>query len=44
MLNKLDDYLYDIARVKYDVNLDLNESRRLIEKVVELAEYNHDSI
>lgn len=44
MSDKLDDYLYDIVGVKYGVDLNVDKSRRVIEKVIELAKYNHDSI
>ena len=44
MMNKIDDYIYDIVRGEYDIDIDSENSRKLIEKAIELADYNHDSI
>ena len=40
MMNALDDYLYDTVRGEYGVVLEAEASRKLIERAVELAEYN----
>lgn len=44
MMNKIDDYIYDIVRGEYDIDIDSENSRVLIEKAIELAEYNHEVI
>jgi type I restriction enzyme, R subunit len=42
MTNKLDDYLYDVVRGAYDVELTSEEVRDMIERVMALAENNHE--
>ena len=44
MTNNIDDYIYDIVRGEYDIDIDSDTSRKLIEKAIELAEYNHEAI
>lgn len=44
MMNKIDDYIYDIVRNEYNIDIDSEQSRTLIEKAIELAEYNHEII
>ncbi|MEZ4179962.1 MAG: hypothetical protein R3B41_00370 [Candidatus Doudnabacteria bacterium] len=44
MMNKIDDYLYDVARVEYDLDLSPEASKEVIEKAVQLAENNHKII
>lgn len=44
MMNKIDDYMYDIVRNEFDIDINSEDSRKLIEKAIELAEYNHQVI
>lgn len=44
MKNKVDDYLYDVVRAQYGLELDLEVTKQIIEKVIQLAEYNHEQI
>ena len=44
MMNKIDDYVYDVVRGQYEIDIDSGKARQLIEKAIELAEYNHEAI
>lgn len=42
MSNKLDDYLYDVVRGEYGVELGSEEIRDVVERAMALAEHNHE--
>ncbi len=42
MRNKIDDYLYDVIKGKMGVTLSNEEMKMIVEKVLQLAENNHD--
>ena len=44
MRSKIDDYLYDIVRGQFGLQLDLDTTKQIIEKAVQLAEYNYEQM
>jgi len=42
MANKLDDYLYDVVRGEYGVELGSEEIRDVVERAMALAQHNHE--
>lgn len=44
MMSRIDDYIYDVIQGEYNIDINPEDSRRLIKKIVELAEYNYEII